>query len=144
MPIFEKDNFRFRQYEVQSIGGLCCGISLALLTDLAENQHEQNLRLSTTRSFYYARDFSKMIRVSKNIIMNQTLPGFTTFRQRIFNLQKSNETKKFNEIKDKSVRGAVLLTLSVGSVEPRQNAGSVFNTWDWDYAQNHMGLAVGP
>uniref|UniRef100_UPI0011E87503 hypothetical protein n=1 Tax=Serratia marcescens TaxID=615 RepID=UPI0011E87503 len=142
MPIFEKETFRFRQYEVQSIGGLCCGISLALLTELAENHHDQNLRFSATNAFHYAREFSKMIKVSKNMIMSQTLPGFTAFRQRIFNLQTRNESKKFNEVKNKSVRGAVLLKLSVGPVEPRQNAGSAFKTWDWDYAQNHMGLAV--
>jgi len=60
MPIFERDNFRFRQYEVQSRGGLCCGISIALLTDLAEVHHEQNLILSATRSFYRAKEYSRL------------------------------------------------------------------------------------
>ncbi|HAM3041061.1 TPA: hypothetical protein IBI59_004988 [Escherichia coli] len=142
MPIFEKNNFRFRQSEVQSRGGLCCGISLALLTDLAEMHHEQNLILSATRSFYRAKEYSEMIKASRNILMNHTLPSFTAFRQRIINLQLSNETKNFNKINDKYIRGAVLLKLSVGSVENRKNAGTAFNTSNWDYAQNHMGLAV--
>ncbi|BDI39280.1 hypothetical protein DEN86_24220 [Escherichia coli] len=83
-----------------------------------------------------------MIKASRNILMNHTLLGFTAFRQRIINLQLSNETKNFNKINDKYIRGAVLLKLSVGSVENRKNAGTAFNTSNWDYAQNHMGLAV--
>ena len=142
MPILERDKFRFRQYEVQSRGGLCCGINLALLTDLAEAHDEQNLKLSATRAFYHAKDYSKMIKVSRNILTSHTLPGFTAFRQRILDLQIRNENKKFNDINQKSLVGAVLLMLSVGSVEGRQNAGSAYNTSSWNYAQNHMGLAV--
>lgn len=142
MPIFEKNNFRFRQYEVQSRGGLCCGISLALLADLAECQQDKNLKLSATRSFHRSRDFSLMLKTSRNILMNYTLPGFTAFRQRILNLQTRNGAKKFNEIDEKGISGAVLLKLSVGAVDDRKNAGSAYRTRSWDYVQNHMGLAI--
>jgi hypothetical protein len=51
MSIIEIDNFRFRQYEVQSRGGICCGISIAMLAYLVEQQCSKSLNISAVKEF---------------------------------------------------------------------------------------------
>ncbi|MFX2611385.1 hypothetical protein [Enterobacter mori] len=142
MPVIEINNFRFRQYEVQSSGGFCCGISLALLTHLVESQNGKTLDILSINAFYDAKEFLKMTHVSRNILHNTTMPGFSSFRNRIFELQRRNGARHFSPITIPGFWGAALLKLSVGPVDGRSIAGSAWNSNDRDYARNHMGMAV--
>lgn len=140
MSIQELRSFRCRQFELQTQGGFCCGISVALATHLLECGEGFSHPLSPLQVFDYVQEYMGAVRVSGNILEDTITPGFQHFRQRIFNLQSRHRIIK-NPMKP-FVRGCgvVLLALSVAKTRGRGNNCAYLKSPDY-YPKNHMGIA---
>lgn len=140
MSIQELNRFRCRQYELQTQGGFCCGLSIALMVHLIECAEGSSLPLSPLQAFNYVQEYMGAVRASGNILDNTTTTGFQTFRQRIFHLQSQYTRSKLPEKPFVRGCGVVLLALSVAGTRGRGNNCAYLKSSSY-YPMNHMGIA---
>lgn len=139
MSIQALNRFRCRQYELQTQGGFCCGLSIALAVHLTECAEGLSLPLTPLQAYKYIKEYMAAVRMSGNILEDTTTPGFQTFRQRIFNLHSRYTCTIFPEKPFVKGCGVVLLVLSVGDTCKRtDNCAFLKNSF---YPMNHEGIA---
>jgi len=140
MSIQELNRFRCRQYELQTQGGFCCGLSIALMVHLLECGEGFSRPLTPGQAFDYVQEYMGAVRISGNILEGTTPPGFQTFRQRIFHLQSKYTRNNLPYKPFVKGCGLVLLALSIDEVRKRTNGCALLNRHG--HPLNHMGMAL--
>ena len=74
MSIQELNRFRSRQYELQTQGGFCCGLSIALMVHLLECGEGFSRPLTPGQAFDYVQEYMGAVRISGNILEGTTPP----------------------------------------------------------------------
>ena len=139
MSIQELNRFRSRQYELQTQGGFCCGLSIALMVHLLECDKSLSRPMSPAQAFKHVHEYMGAVRVSGNILEDTTTPGFEIFRKRIFHLQSQYTRSILPKKPYVQGCGVVLLALSVGDTYKRKDNCAFLNRNI--YPMNHMGIA---
>ncbi|MBU9831746.1 hypothetical protein AB6869_22250 [Rahnella rivi] len=139
MSVQEFNRFRCRQSELQTQGGFCCGLSVALVSHILDCADGADTSLTPRQVFDYAEEYLSAVRASGNILDNTVPPGFQDFRQRIFHLQSQYSRCILPEKPFVRGCGLVLLVLSVGEINKRRDNCAYLKRST--YPMNHMGIA---